>query len=176
VLAVLENADLSAAAVQSKGEYEQAEAGYVTSTASSLPQQIQKAELDASSSKAAQDAQEKIYDSRKDLFAQAQFPAALDAGSGAGETRGHTVSAKALDDLRRIGKDQALKTAGGQLRRKGKLLGAEAAQFADPQSIQTWAPTVLYPGELAPPIVLLTVMNTSHLIAKAHVSQAKRPS
>src|SRR2546430_3494109 len=74
LLAVLENADLSAAAVQSKGEYEQAEPGYVTSTASSIPEQIQKAELDASSSKAAADAQQKIVDSRKELFQQRALP------------------------------------------------------------------------------------------------------
>ena len=40
LLAVLENADLTAAAEQSEGEFEQAEAGYVTTTGASLPQQI----------------------------------------------------------------------------------------------------------------------------------------
>jgi HlyD family secretion protein len=181
VLAVLENADLSAAAVQSKGEYEQAEASYVTSTASSLPQQIQKAELDASSFKAALDAQQKIYDSRKDLFAQGAIPRRdLDAAEVAlAQTRSQYQQAqKQLDDLRRIGKDQALKTAGGQLSAaKGKLLGAEAAlsysQIRSPiDGVVTDRP--LYPGELATANQpLLTVMNTSHLIAKAHVSQAQ---
>jgi HlyD family secretion protein len=181
VLAILENADLSAVAVQSKGEYEQAEASYVTSTASSLPQQIQKAELDASSSKAALDAQEKIYDSRKDLFAQGAIPRRdLDAAEVAlAQTRSQYQQAqKQLDDLRRIGKDQALKTAGGQLSAaKGKLLGAEAAlsysQIRSPiDGVVTDRP--LYPGELATANQpLLTVMNTSHLIAKAHVSQAQ---
>jgi len=181
VLAVLENADLSAAAVQSKGEYEQAEAGYVTSTASSLPQQIQKAELDASSFKAALDAQQKIYDSRKDLFAQGAIPRRdLDAAEVAlAQTRSQYQQAqKQLDDLRRIGKDQALKTAGGQLSAaKGKLLGAEAAlsysQIRSPiDGVVTDRP--LYPGELATANQpLLTVMNTSHLIAKAHVSEAQ---
>lgn len=47
LLAELENADLASAEQQSKGEYEQAEAGYATTTEASLPQQIQKAELDA---------------------------------------------------------------------------------------------------------------------------------
>src|SRR5712671_3406641 len=74
LLAVLENADLSAAATQSKGEYEQAEGAYVTSTASSIPEQIQKAELDASSSKAAADAQKQIVESRKELFQQGALP------------------------------------------------------------------------------------------------------
>jgi HlyD family secretion protein len=51
LLAELESADLAGAAEQSKGEFEQAEAGYVTTTGASLPQQIQKAELDAVSAK-----------------------------------------------------------------------------------------------------------------------------
>jgi multidrug efflux pump subunit AcrA (membrane-fusion protein) len=184
LLAVLENADLSAAAVQSKGEYEQAEAGYVTSTASSLPQQIQKAELDASSSKAALDAQQKIYDSRKELFAQGALPRRdLDAAEVAlAQARSqYQQLQKQLDDLHRIGKDQALKTAGGQLSAaKGKLLGAEAAlsysQIRSPiGGVVTDRP--LYPGELATANQpLLTVMNTSHLIAKAHVSQAQAAS
>jgi len=184
LLAVLENADLSAAAVQSKGEYEQAEAGYVTSTASSLPQQIQKAELDTSSSKAALDAQQKVYDSRKELFAQGALPRRdLDSAEVAlAQARSqYQQSQKQLDDLRRVGKDQALKTAGGQLSAaKGKLLGAEAAlsysQIRSPiDGVVTDRP--LYPGELATANQpLLTVMNTSHLIAKAHVSQAQAAS
>src|SRR5271169_2806781 len=40
LLAVLENADLSAASEQSKGEYEQAQAGYIATTGASLPEQI----------------------------------------------------------------------------------------------------------------------------------------
>src|SRR6185369_5491656 len=74
LLAVLENADLSAAAEQSKGELEQAQAGYVTTAGASLPQQIQKAELDAAAAKAAFDAQQKLYDSRKELFQQGALP------------------------------------------------------------------------------------------------------
>jgi len=181
LLAVLENADLSAAAVQSKGEYEQAEAGYVTSTASSIPEQIQKAELDASSSKAAAEAQQKIVDSRKELFQQGALPRReLDAAEVAlAQARSqYQQSQKQLDDLRRVGREQALKTAGVQLSAaKGKLLGAQAqlsySQIRSPiDGIVTDRP--LYPGELASANQpLLTVMNTSRLIAKAHLSQAQ---
>lgn len=181
LLAVLENRDLSAAAEQSKGEYEQAEAGYVTSTGSSIPQQIQKAELDASSLKAAADAQQKILDSRKELFQQGALPRReLDAAevTAAQAQSQYQQAQKVLDDLRRSGKEQALKTAGGQLSAaKGKLLGAEAqlsySQIRSPiDGVVTDRP--LYPGELATANQpLLTVMNTSRLIAKAHVSQAQ---
>jgi len=64
----------AAAAEASKGDLDQAEASYVTTVNSSLPQQIQKAELDAAAAKAAFDAQQKVYDSRKDLFQQGALP------------------------------------------------------------------------------------------------------
>jgi HlyD family secretion protein len=184
LLAILENADLSAAAVQSKGEFEQAEAGYITSTAATLPQQLQKAELDAASAKTALDAQQKVYDSRKDLFQQGALPRRdLDAAEVAlSQARSqYEQSQKQLDDLRRVGKDQALKSASGQLSAaKGKMLGAEAqfsySQIRSPiDGVVTDRPQ--FPGELAAANQpLLTVMNTSRLIAKAHVSQSQAAS
>ncbi len=181
LLAVLENADLSAAATQSKGEYEQAEGAYVTSTASSIPEQIQKAELDAASSKAAADAQKKIVDSRRELFQQGALPRReLDAAEVAlaqAESQ-YQQSQKVLDDLRRSGKEQAVKSAGGQFNAaKGKLLGAEAAlsysYIKSPiDGVVTDRP--LYAGELAAANQpLLTVMDNTSLIAKAHISQAQ---
>ena len=60
LLAVLENADLSAAAQQSKGEFEQAEATYSTTVNAGVPQQMQKAQLDLAAAKAGYDAQQKV--------------------------------------------------------------------------------------------------------------------
>jgi HlyD family secretion protein len=181
LLAVLENADLSAAAMQSKGEFEQAEATYVTSTAAGVPEQIQKAELDAASAKSAQDAQQKIYDSRKELFEQGALPRRdLDSAQVAlVQARSQYQQAqKQLDDLHRIGKQQALKTAGGQLSAaKGKLLSAEAqlsySEIRSPiDGFVTDRP--LFPGELASANQpLLTVMNTSRLLTKSHIAQSQ---
>jgi HlyD family secretion protein len=181
LLAVLENADLSAAATQSKGEYQQAEGAYITSTASSIPEQIQKAELDASSSKAAADAQKKIVESRKELFQQGALPRReLDAAEVAlAQAQSQYQQAqKVLDDLRRSGKEQAVKSAGGQFNAaKGKLLASQAAlsysYIKSPiNGVVTDRP--LYPGELATANQpLLTVMDNSSLIAKAHISQAQ---
>jgi HlyD family secretion protein len=181
LLAVLENADLSAAAVQSKGEFEQAEASYVTSTAAGVPEQVQKAELDAASTKSSLDAQQKLYDSRKELFEQGALPRRdLDAAQVAlVQARSQYQQAqKALDDLHRVGKEQALKTAGGQLSAaKGKLLSAEAqlgySEIRSPiDGVVTDRP--LFPGELASANQpLLTVMNTSYLIAKSHIAQSQ---
>lgn len=181
LLAVLENADLAGAAEQSKGEFEQAEAGYATTTGASLPQQIQKAELDAVAAKAAFDAQQKVYSARKDLFDQGAIPRRdLDSAEVAlAQARSQNEQAqKQYADLQRLGKAQALKSATGQLSAaKGKYLNAKAllsySEIRSPiDGVVTDRP--MFPGELAianQPI--LTVMNTSKLIAKAHISQSE---
>jgi HlyD family secretion protein len=181
LLAELENADLAAAAEQSKGEFEQAEAGYATTTGATLPQQIQKAELDAAAAKSAFDAQKKVYDARKGLFDQGAIPRRdLDSAEvGLAQARSQNEQAqKQLIDLNRLGKAQALKSATGQLSAaKGKYLNAEAllsySEIRSPiDGVVTDRP--LFEGELAAanqPI--LTVMNTSKLIAKAHIVQSE---
>src|ERR1700723_1573652 len=70
LLAILENRDLTAAEQENKGSFDQAQAAYETTTAASLPEEIQKAEADAQQSKQALDAQEKVYQSRQQLFEQ----------------------------------------------------------------------------------------------------------
>jgi HlyD family secretion protein len=180
-LAQLENADLAGSAEQSKGNFEQAEANYKTTTGASVPQQIQKAELDAAATKAAFDAQQKVYDSRKELFDQGAIPRRdLDAAEVALiQARSQSEQAqKQLSDLQRLGKEQALKAASGQLSAaKGTYENAQAllsySVIRSPiDGVVTDRP--LYQGELATanqPI--LTVMNTSKLIAKAHVPQSE---
>lgn len=179
LLAVLENADLAGAAEQSKGEFQQAEAGYATTTGASLPQQIQKAELDALAAQSAYDAQKKIYDSRKSLFDEGAIPRRdLDSAEVAlAQARSTNEQAqKQLADLQRLGKQEALKSATGQLSAaKGKYLNAQAqlsySEIRSPiDGVVTDRPS--YQGELATANQpLLTVMNTSKLIAKAHVAQ-----
>jgi len=181
LLAQLESADLAGAAEQSKGDFEQAEASYTTTTGASLPQQIQKAELDAAAAKAVFDAQQKVYDSRKDLFDQGAIPRRdLDSAEVALiQARSQKEQAqKQLADLHRLGKEQTLKAASGQLSSsRGKYENAKAllsySEIRSPiDGVVTDRP--LYQGELATanqPI--LTVMNTSKLIAKAHVPQGE---
>jgi len=181
LLAVLENKDLSAAAVQSKGELDQAEAGYVTTVNAGLPQQIQKAELDATAAKAGFEAQQKVYDSRKNLFEQGALPRRdLDSAEvGLAQARGtYEVAQRQLDDLKRLGEKQLLKSANGQFSAaKGKYLGAEAllsySEIRSPiDGVVTDRP--LFPGELATANQpLITVMNTSKLVAKSHIAQSE---
>ena len=180
LLAELENRDLSAAAIDTRGSYEQAQASYATSVGATLPEDKQKSELDVQTARQALDAQEKLYASREDLFKQGALPRKdLDTAAVAlGQARSqYNIAKKHLDSLNAIGEQQALKAAGGQLQSaKGKVMGAEAqlsySQIRSPiDGYITDRP--LFPGEMASTTTpLLTVMDTSQVINKAHVPQA----
>ena len=180
LLAVLENRDLSAAAQDTKGSYDQAQASYATTTGASLPEEIQKAEADAQQAQQALDAQEKVFQSRQQLFDQGALPrkeldqSRVDVTAARNQ---YAISKKHLDALMAIGKQQALKSAAGQLESaKGKYLGAQAqlsySEIRSPiDGVITDRP--LYPGEMAAAgTALLTVMDISSVIAKAHIPQS----
>jgi len=180
LLAVLENRDLAAAAQDTKGAYDQAQATYETTTAASLPEEIQKAEADATQSQQALDAQEKVFQSRQQLFDQGALPRKELDQSRVDLTQARNQSAIAKEHLSKllaIGRQQELKAAAGQLESaKGKYLGAEAqlgyAEIRSPiNGVITDRP--LYPGEMASAgTPLLTVMDLSSVIAKAHIPQS----
>jgi HlyD family secretion protein len=179
LLAVLENRDLSAAAVDTKGAYDQAQAAYATTTAASLPEEIQKAEADTQQAQQALDAQEKVFQSRQQLFEQGALPRKELDQSRVDITQvrnQYAIAKKHLASLLAIGKQQELKAAAGQLESaKGKYLGAEAqlsySEIRSPiNGVVTDRP--LYPGEMAAAgTPLLTVMDLSSVIAKAHIPQ-----
>src|SRR5215471_3262344 len=181
LLAVLENRDLSAAARDTKGAYDQAQAAYETTTAASLPEEIQKAEADVQQAQKARDAQEKVYQSRQQLFEQGALPRKELDQSTVDVTQArnqYEIAKKHLDALMAVGRQSELKAAAGQLESaKGKYLGAQAqlsySEIHSPiNGVITDRP--LYPGEMATAgTPLLTVMDTSAVIAKAHIPQAE---
>src|ERR1700692_590685 len=180
LLAVLENRDLSAAAQENQGALNQAQATYATTTAAGLPEEMQKAEADAQQAKQALDAQEKVYQSRQQLYEEGALPRKeLDqSGVEIVQARNQYAMAKRhLDTLQAIGKQQELKAAAGQLESaKGKYLGAAAqlsySEIRSPiDGVVTDRP--LYPGEMAAAgSAVVTVMDVSSVIAKAHIPQA----
>ncbi len=179
LLAVLENTDLSAAAQENKGSYDQAQAAYETSTVSDLPQEVQKAQLDAQAAQELFAAQQKIYNSRQELYQQGAMPRKeLDqAGVDLTNARNqYEIAQKHLDALMAVGKTQQLKSAAGQLESaKGKYLGA-AAQLSYSEIRSpidgVVADRPLYPGEMAPAgTPVLTVMDISQVVARAHIPQ-----
>ncbi len=180
LLVVLENSDLAAAAQDNKGSYEAAQAAYATATKAQVPEDTQKAELDLAQAKANLDLNTSIVNSRKQLFAEGAIPgrdldtaqAALVQAQAAYET-----AAKHFESMRNVSRESALKAAQGQLTSaEGKYKGAAAqvnySEIRSPiNGVVTDRP--LFAGETATAgAPLLTVMDTSALLAKAHLAQS----
>jgi RND family efflux transporter MFP subunit len=181
VLAVLENRDLSAAAEQNKGDYEQAQAAYDTTTGASLPADIQKAQLDLDAAKRTYEAEQKIYESRQELYKEGALPrkdldqAGVDFTNASNQ---YAIAQKHFDAMMAIEKQQTLKSAAGQLTSaKGKYEGATAQlRYSEIRSPidGVIADRPLYPGEMAAAgSPLLTVMDVSQVIARTHIPQAE---
>ncbi len=180
LLAVLENNDLTAAAMDSQGAYDAAQAAYVTATKAQVPEDKLKAESDLQQAKANLDLQQSIVDARKKLVAQGAIAgrdldtaeAALVQAKGAYEAA--QIHMQAMEKYTHAAELEAAK---GQLASaQGKLKGAQAevaySEIRSPiDGVVTDRP--LFDGETATagtPVV--TVMDTSTLIAKTHLSQA----
>jgi multidrug efflux pump subunit AcrA (membrane-fusion protein) len=177
LLAELENRDLAAAALEAKGNYDQAEANYRSTTAASLPEEIAKTQADVQSTKEAMDAAEKVYGSRKVLLDQGALPRkeldeALVAYVQARSQ--HDVAARHLESLQKVGRDAQTKAAQAQVEAAlGHQQGADAqleySRINSPiDGVVTDRP--LYAGEMASSgTPLLTVMDISRVIARANV-------
>lgn len=180
LLAVLENADLAAAALDGKGSYEAAQAAYDTATKSQVPEDVQKAELDYAQAKANLNLNQSIVNSRKQLFAEGAIPGRdLDTAQAAlvQAQAAYDVASKHLQSMQKVNREAELKAAKGQfVSAEGKMKGADAqlaySEIRSPiDGVVTDRP--LFDGETAAAgAPLLTVMDTSVLIAKAHVAQS----
>lgn len=180
LLAVLENADLTAAVQDNKGSYEAAQAAYATATRAQVPEDAQKAELDYAQAKANLDLNNSIVNSRKQLFTEGAIPGRdLDTAQAAlvQAQAAYDAAAKHLESMKNVSLEAALKSAQGQLTSaEGKYKGAAAqVNFSEIRSPISGVVTdrPLYAGETpsagAP---LITVMDTSSLLAKAHIAQS----
>jgi HlyD family secretion protein len=179
LLAVLENRDLEASATDNKGAYAQAQANYGIATSSTLPEDWQKAEYDLKTAKETYEAQQKVYDSRQVLYKEGAMPRKdLDAAAVAlvQAKSQYELAQQHLAALQKSGKKDQLQAAKGQLvSAQGKYENAAAqlsyTEIRSPiDGVVTDRPA--YPGETPPPgTPLITVMDTSSVIAKAHIPQ-----
>ena len=179
LLALLENRDITASVAESKGALEQAQAQYQTTTQATLPEDLKKAELDAKAAKESFDAQQKLYDSRNQLFQDGALPRKeLDAATVAlAQARAQSdVAQQHLAALLAVGDQAALRSAAGQLTSaEGKYKGAQAqlsySEIRSPiDGVVTDRP--VWPGETPPSgVPLLTIMDTSVVVARAHIPQ-----
>jgi multidrug efflux pump subunit AcrA (membrane-fusion protein) len=180
LLATLENNDLAAAALDNKGSYMAAEAAYATTTKAQVPEDTLKAESDVAEAKANLDLNLSIVKSRKQLFAEGAIPGRdLDTANAAlvQAQVAYDAATKHLDSVRSVSHEAALKSAQGQLTSaEGKMKGAEAqvnySEIRSPiDGVVTDRP--LFAGETAATgAPLVTVMDTSSLLAKTHIAQS----
>jgi HlyD family secretion protein len=179
VLAVLENRDLSAAALESKGLYEQAAANYRATSSASLPEQVTTAQANLQAAKEALDAAKKLLDSREKLFhdgalAHRQVDEAQVAYVQARSQ--YETAQEHLKGLQNVGKEEQIKSAKAQADAAQAHYTASEAQlsYTDIRSPITGVITerAVWEGEMASAgTPLLTVMDVSHVVARANIPQ-----
>jgi multidrug efflux pump subunit AcrA (membrane-fusion protein) len=180
LLITLDDRDLRAAATDTQGAVTSAKAALNTAVNASIPEDVKKAEVDMLQAKAARDVAVRTAEERKKLFqegalsgrdADTAFAASVQAQAT------YDVAVKHLESVLSTTRVTSKQTAEGQLASaQGKLMGAEAqvsyAQLRSPiNGVVTDRP--LFPGETAQPSsAIVTVMDTSSLLAKLHLAQA----
>jgi RND family efflux transporter MFP subunit len=179
LLATLENRDLAAAALDNRGSYTAAQAAYATATRAQVPEEYQKAQLDVAQAKANLELNQSIVKARKQLFVEGAIPGRdLDTAQAAlvQAEAAYDTAAKHLESQKSVSRKASLEAAKGQLTSaEGKYQGAEAqvsySEIRSPISgFVTDRP--LFAGEtVAAGSTLLTVMDTSALLAKIHLAQ-----
>jgi len=179
LLATLENRDLQAAALDNQGTYTAAQAIYETQTRAQVPEDLQKAQLDVTQTKANLDLNQSIVRGRQQLFSQGAIPGRdLDtATAGLVQAQAaYDTASKHLESVQSVSHKAAIEQAGGQLTSaKGKYLGAEAqVSYSEIRSPISGVVTdrSLFAGETAAAGTgLVTVMDTSSVLAKLHLAQ-----
>jgi multidrug efflux pump subunit AcrA (membrane-fusion protein) len=181
LLAVLENADLAASVTDSKGSLTQAQAAYDTATKAQIPEDKQKAQLDVAQTKAQMDLAKTIVDARKSLLDQGAIPRRdyeTAAASYVQAKAAYDIADHHLKSLNAISQQASIDSAKGALTSaKGKYEAAAAglgySEIRSPiDGVITDRP--LFAGEMAQAgMPIVTVMDTSSLIAKVHLSQAQ---
>lgn len=179
VLVELESRDLAGAAAESRATATQAEATYETTARATVPQEVQKAELDVRAAKDALDAQQALFTNRQALFKEGAIAAkdVADAQVALSQARAQYESTrKLLEDLQGFAREQAITAAAAQrdaARAHDQTAQAQLsyASLTSPiDGIVTDLP--FYPGETAPAgVPVVTVMDLSRVVARAHVSQ-----
>ena len=179
LLAVLENRDLRAAALESKGLSDQAEASYRATSAAALPEQVTTAQANVQAAKETLDAAQKLLANREKLFHDGALARKLvdDAQVAYAQARSQYDTAEEhLKALMSVGKQEQLKGAAAQAEAaKAHFQGAEAqVNYSEIKSPITGVITerAVWEGEMASTgAPLLTVMDVSRVVARANIPQ-----
>lgn len=179
LLLTLEDRDLRGAALDSKGNLTQAQAAYTAATLATIPEDVQKAELDVAQAKANLEVANHTVEERKHLLDQgaiARRDVDMAVAAQVQAMVAYDTAAKHLTNVQNTTQKTNIDSAQGQLTSaQGKLDNAEAqvnyASIRSPiDGVVTDRP--LFPGETAAAgTPVITVMDTSSLLAKLHIAQ-----
>jgi HlyD family secretion protein len=181
LLVVLENSDLAAAKLDNQGAYTSAQSAYDIATNATVPEDYSKAQLDLSQAKSQLDLNQSIVKARTQLLTQGAIPGRdLDTAKAALVQAQSTydIANQHFESVKKTSNQASLASAKGQLESaKGKYLGAQAqlsyTEIRSPiDGYVTDRP--LFAGETAAAgAPVITVMDTSALIAKVHIAQGE---
>lgn len=180
LLVTLEDRDLQGTAIDSRGAVTSAQAAYTTATRATIPENVQKAQLDVDQAKANLEVANRTATERKRLLEQGaiagrEVDTAIAAAVQAQVT--YDAAVKHLQSVQQTTRKTDAEAAQGQLTSaQGRFINAEAqVGFANLHSpingVVTDRP--LFPGETASAgTPVITVMDTTSLIAKLHLAQS----
>lgn len=181
LLAVLEDRDLAGAATSAQGNLDEAKANYTKTVAASLPEQVQDARLAVQTAKAAEQGQQKLYDSYLWLYEQ-HAGARKDVNQAEVAltyAKDHALAAeKQLQDLEAVGTSEQTIAAKGQVETaRGEFVTAQAqldySRLRSPID-GVVADRSVYPGDIAQAgTPLITIMDVSRVIIRLHLPHAQ---
>jgi HlyD family secretion protein len=179
VLVTLEDRDLRGAALDLQGGLTQAQAAYATATQATIPEDVQKAQLDVDQAKANLEVAKRTAEERQRLLEQGAIAgrdADIAVAAQVQAQAAYDTTVKHLANVEKTTQKASIDLAQGQLTSaQGKLQNAEAqvsfASLTSPiDGVVTDRP--FYPGETPPSgAPIITVMDTSSLLAKLHIAQ-----
>ena len=180
LLLTLEDRDLQGNALDTEGAVRAAEANLTATVEATIPEELKKAEGDFEQAKAARDVAVRAAEERRKLFGQgalsgreadASFATAVQAQTQLDDAQKHLDAVRGTTGrTNRVAAQSQLTSA------RGRLTSAEAqvgyASLRSPiDGVVTDRP--LFPGETAAAgTTVITVMDTSSLLAKLHLGQA----
>jgi multidrug efflux pump subunit AcrA (membrane-fusion protein) len=177
VLAILENKDLAAAAADSKGAYEQAQAQFSNVAGATVPEEVNKSQQDVQAAQQAMDAARKVYESRQQLLREGAIARRLVDDANVAYVQAQTqfnVAQEHLKAVQNVSKHQDVKSAQGQLDSAHARYEGAQAQLAYSEVRSPIAGVIadrpVYAGEMANAgSPLLTVMDISRIVVRANV-------
>jgi HlyD family secretion protein len=179
LLAELEARDLAAAAQESRGQYEQAQSNYRSTTAAGVPEQMTKAQADVTAARQAADAAKRLLENRQQLFKDGALARKLvdEAEVGYAQAKAALDTAEQhLQSLQNVAGKEQVNIAAAQVdAAKGHYESLQAqASYAEIRSpingVITDRP--IYPGEMAAAgAPMLTVMDMSKVVARVNMAQ-----